>query len=408
MLSQSHPDDSDDDLGGKESTKATMDNETNITDFDTLKQKLHEKSREVEKLNVLLEACEPLPGMSIDKYKKFVLTGIDDALDFRDSKIISLAKKIRNLNMKLNKSNALNEKGHSSYEILKLKYDQLVVEFEQKSKEDRRSVTRSDVEVQLQRDLNVARKQVDELKHKQSQLCDEIRNLQRILRSELGEYVTIDQALMDEGWKGRARQIEMLKIKLKRYENSHGFNRSSRSISTSSATESPSAITDLRVHEDLAEISAAKKQNLESLLHELTTLQVGNNVLEMKLKGFKSRVQSMEKEGLKQKQQIQLLLHKANTDDELIEVLREEIDRLRKSSTTSQSASSTSGTTSYLKTNWRDSTSNRLSLPSASSTEETESEHLEITRLKRLCKQQSDQLETQENLIRELRCAVVK
>lgn len=90
-------------------------------------------------------------------------------------------------------------------------------------------------------------------------------------------------------------------------------------------------------------------------------------------------MQTTEKEVIKYKQQIQLLLNKADTDDELINALRSEINNMK--------FSSTSGT--Y-----------KAQVPDHI---ESSNEQVEITRLKRQCKQQADQLNTQDELIRELR-----
>ena len=215
----------DDSLDGDEKASNLVNAEDEqVENKEQFKQLLQSKNKEIEKLKVLIEALEPIPGLDPNKYKEFVVSDIDDAFDFRDSKITSLAKKIRNLTMKLNKSNALNEKYRNDQEILTQRYDQVQQSLDTMKKEDRSNAlaNRSEVEIRLQKELNIANKSIDELKRKQSQLNDEIKNLQRLLRSELGENTTIEQA-MDPSWKGRARQIELLKIKLKKYERSGLF-----------------------------------------------------------------------------------------------------------------------------------------------------------------------------------------
>ena len=57
---------------------------------------LDEKNRELEKMSILIETIQPIPGMDPEKYLHLV-SGDEDAPDFRDAKIVSLAKKCRNL-----------------------------------------------------------------------------------------------------------------------------------------------------------------------------------------------------------------------------------------------------------------------------------------------------------------------
>ena len=135
-------------------------------------------------------------------------------------------------------------------------------------------------------------------------------------------------------------------------------------------------------------LGTEKRTANEAQQLEKAVLQEQNITLENKLKGMKSRIQTVEKEVIKYKQQIQLLLNKATTDDELIEVLREEIQKLRLTPSN---------------TNMKLTSNNN---PSNHPLESNGNDQMELNRLKRLCKQQTDQLETQDELIRELRQTV--
>ena len=57
-----------------------------------LVQKLETKNREVERLCTLLEAVEAMPGMDPEKYRRIMENPDSGAIDFRDSKIVDLAK----------------------------------------------------------------------------------------------------------------------------------------------------------------------------------------------------------------------------------------------------------------------------------------------------------------------------
>ena len=121
----------------------------------------------------------------------------------------------------------------------------------------------------------------------------------------------------------------------------------------------------------------------ENLVAQCSSLKEENNLLDSKVRGLKARIQTTEKDVIKYKQQIQLLLNKASTDDELIDALKSEINHLRTSAASFGTASKTRALDNESK---------------SSSDMQTE-----MLRLRRQCKQQSDQLNTQDELIRELR-----
>jgi hypothetical protein len=216
----SNNDDSDDEDG--KIIRENLHSSDEIDDNIDIKEILVLKNKEIEKLKIILQAVEPLPGLNIEKYRKFFNDGLDngfnDVFDFRDSKIIDLSKKIRNLNMKLNKSNALNEKSKMEYSILTQKFDELMIKYTKLQEEDKNKIlnSRSEIEIRLQKDLNLSLKTIEDYKLRLDQSINENKNFQRLLRSEIGE--NFDQ-ISEEGWKGRAQQIERLKIKVKRYEN---------------------------------------------------------------------------------------------------------------------------------------------------------------------------------------------
>ena len=68
---------------------------------------LAKKNREIEKYALLLESLEPVPGVNPEKILKIIESraqaGNDITADYRDVKIVSLAKKSRALNLSLMK-----------------------------------------------------------------------------------------------------------------------------------------------------------------------------------------------------------------------------------------------------------------------------------------------------------------
>jgi hypothetical protein len=62
---------------------------------------LRESKRQVRELSVLLEAVEPVPGLDADKFLDMLRESGREGMDYRDSKIVQLAKKARNLQVSL-------------------------------------------------------------------------------------------------------------------------------------------------------------------------------------------------------------------------------------------------------------------------------------------------------------------
>ena len=201
-------------------------------------RKLEEKNKKIEQLCVMLEALEPAPGVDPERIQKLMDEGIDENVDFRDSKIVSLAKKSHRLTMQLNKERAITEKLNVQVSDQQNTIDSLNQEL-QVAKAAANS--RSDVKVYnrnmpggagagaepagsstedllttiggLNRDIKESNKQIDDLKRKLATSVEEAKQLNRALVRELGEGVTVEQAVSG-GWRGRAQQIIMLKTKV--------------------------------------------------------------------------------------------------------------------------------------------------------------------------------------------------
>lgn len=69
--------------------------------------KLDEKNREIERLCTLLEAVQPVEGLDPSKIYD-ILDGTNDMPDYKDAKIVDLAKRLRRMTVQLNKERAKN------------------------------------------------------------------------------------------------------------------------------------------------------------------------------------------------------------------------------------------------------------------------------------------------------------
>lgn len=140
--------------------------------------------------------------------------------------------------------------------------------------------------------------------------------------------------------------------------------------------------------------------------------------LQNRVQKYKARVRALETDASTHKQQLKVLVEKTESDDILIEALQEEIQTLRqqnddykKKILSQQQQLSQSTMVRTMKIN--EVTGNMMQVTQGGGGGGAgggyqESHEAEILRLKRLCKQQAAQLETQENLIQQLRSTIPK
>ena len=161
---------------------------------------LDEKNRELEKLAVVVESITPLPGMDPEKYL-LLASGDEDAPDFRDGKIVALAKKTRKLTEALRKEKGLATKLMRENESLEKRCAQIE---EDKATvvaqmQDRRPVSSEETEVmmeelrKLRKDNKASSKTIDELKRKVHEKEQRMKAMERTLVKELGDAVDMEK-----------------------------------------------------------------------------------------------------------------------------------------------------------------------------------------------------------------------
>lgn len=199
----------------------------------TLRRKVDEKNKKIMNLCVLLEAMEPLPDMNPEKLKRIIDGDVDGNVDYRDSKIVSLAKKSHNLTMLLNKERCDHEDLKQRFAVLKSSFDamkQQALTAPSRTVLEPRGYGRNTAEgagngltagddsvvdtvAALMKDARDSMRLIDDLKRRLQQQTDENKALLKALSRELGDAATVEQAV-DGGWRGRAQQIIMLKAKV--------------------------------------------------------------------------------------------------------------------------------------------------------------------------------------------------
>ncbi len=401
-------------------------------------QKLESRNREVEQLCILLETLEPLPGMDAEKYRRIIENPNTENVDFRDAKIVDLAKKCRKLQISVSKERSMNEsyltqinelqqhnsllrmqneafasspsKKHSmnASKVIKAADSQFLSSptREQKTNDDNnRSSTIKDEKgyLKTQKELFLSNKKIDELKRKLDESVDENKKLSRALLKEVGDGISLEEAV-DEGHKGRAQVIVMLKNKVRKLEAALlkvAQNQDDNStIATGLNTKMTSATNmtrksldvDAMAEEELAHMSKVRNEAVEQLSEDLQRLEEEHNKMIEKHNGARARIKTLEADQGRHKTQMKLVIDKTDNDDKLITALKVEISRLKQNQ--------------VRRSHDRDSDAVEMRIQRASKEAANQAtSHLdaELTRLRRLTTSQAEQLATQAAVITELR-----
>ena len=348
---------------------------------EALEMQLEKRDLEIEKLCVLLESLQTLPGVRADGMIKQFDSNAEDIADSRDSKIVSLAKKNRNITVMLNKERAsADSRGIQIQCLLKrLEVAEKVQPDLPKKGEDQDTAT-------LRKEVISLNRTIDDMRKKCFQATEENKKLLRALSNEVGDSVKAEEAI-DGTWRGRAQQIIMLKAKVKNLtlatDNGNiPLPSSSIRISTAKLKKSDA---DTRAQEELVDMSQERKQAVESIIDQRDSLSKVAVHLEEKLLAYKARIKNIESDLSRQKQQIKILLEVKDGDNELIEALQKEIQRFKKQIKTKMGNASDSTTTS----------TPRAALSAM--------EALDLCQLRSHCKLQAGQISVQDEMISSFR-----
>eukprot|EP01006_Ploeotia_vitrea_P039130 TRINITY_DN66312_c5_g1_i1.p1 TRINITY_DN66312_c5_g1~~TRINITY_DN66312_c5_g1_i1.p1 ORF type:complete len:522 (-),score=55.15 TRINITY_DN66312_c5_g1_i1:50-1615(-) len=444
--------------------------ETNIELLSKVKQltnKVTEKNTEIERLCCLLEAVEPVPG-SIDPEKFLKMYDNnrtdDPAIDYRDVKIVALAKKVRKYTLALNKERTSNSTLKQSCEELTNKVEKLKKELDLISSPAARAAAiknmRQDIKKnaenqdinELRKEMQAINKQNEELRRKNTQLYDENKKLTRTLTKEIGKGVNINQTFED-GWRGRSQQILALKSKIKKMEadnvtlttaltefqtnNINGnFNQSLQTINEDGNNDDSTILSnantvltntmksyantsinsqntintkqnvDTKAASIINNMTNDRQQAIENLINEREKLVLDNEKLIKKTTALKSRITNLENDASKSKESMKVLIDKTDSDDQLIELLKAEVARLKNQlkQVTEQLKQQKLEHDNYASSRVQTIKGNGNSTnQKARMMMDGDSLEKELHRVKRLLDQQTAQLNTQDDVIRKLR-----
>ncbi|XP_036189197.1 coiled-coil domain-containing protein 13 [Myotis myotis] len=186
----------------------------------------------------------------------------------------------------------------------------------------------------LQDRLATANLKTSDLRNQVQSLKQELRMAQKVLASEVGEDVSIQQLLSSPGtWRGRAQQILVLQSKVRELEKQLG---QTQSQSVGAASDELSVCPDprkLTAQEKnllrIRNLEREKQEGWEKLAAERDALQRELEELKKKFEGVRSRNKVLASEVKTLRSQTGTLVEKGRHDDELIDALMVQLKQLQ-------------------------------------------------------------------------------
>lgn len=267
------------------------------TKVKLLIQQLLDKDREIDSLRSALGYGKPEPDEA------------EFAGDFREQKLMELAKKLRTMQVALESEK--NRAARAMEEVNRLREEAL-------KKENTKGWSRNLVKAEPEKPN--FEKALQELQVKYTKVKNDLKKAKTVIKKEVGEFDNLENLLKNEGWKGRAQQIELLKSRVNDLKRQLG-----KKMEDTSQT-----VSTVRVEGGADE----RRKEIMSLQEQLAKTKEELEASKKKAQGYSSRLVALEKEAKEiretHKVQIKTLLDKTENDDRFIAELKNELDRVKK------------------------------------------------------------------------------
>ena len=277
---------------------------------------LDEKTQEIERLEELLLAVEPIPGLEPERLLDLMQEGELVDKDPRDMKIVELAKKARALNVSLQKerqkvgrlkaalAEAQGPSGSAGAGAGSPKGKaKAASDGAEAAGGEEELIANMEVKIRNLKDkLKAARSRAENARMRYEKTEAELKIAHRALQREVGDAVPLERVLSEaagrgdggaspgagkkSGWRGRAQKIVMLKARVteleERLRQAEGEGRAPSPITVaSSAAGSPSkrgkkGDVDSKARADLANMAQARAAAIERLEVEVEELREQN------------------------------------------------------------------------------------------------------------------------------------
>jgi len=184
-------------------------------------------------------------------------------------------------------------------------------------------------------------KQLDDMRHKFEILKEKSRVVEHKLIQEVGGEGPMSERMskiMDDGWKGRAQQISLLKTKMKRLEANAKTGGMMESRGTGRGTTAQQRVAannlrkdvDFKAQQELNEMEKMRQQGVEQLSKAYEEMKEKLERTEKRYTSAKVRVGCLEQDNAKMRDGMKVFVGKASNDDKLVDMLKQEAQELRK------------------------------------------------------------------------------
>ncbi|ORY41596.1 hypothetical protein BCR33DRAFT_718755 [Rhizoclosmatium globosum] len=258
-------------------------------------------------------------------------SSVTPRLNAKETKIIELSKKLRNMNMALEREKNTNIDLSNKLKTLQALSSRTNPTAESVSSAD--SKQRTELKA-LKEKLTYTLRKLEEERITTQGLKTELRNTQKALAMEVGdEDANVSKILegLGTGWKGRSQQIQILKERMREL--------SLRSSSVAVAAEGTTHKQEIENshHESIRRISERRQETFDQLAADFNKLTADHADMKRKYEAVQARNKILEKEIKGCKSKIHILVEKATNDDTLIQAMHAELEG-RKAARTKQKA----------------------------------------------------------------------